>query len=265
MDNLCEVPYPTSFPVASAQGPSLPPGEGKWAIPQHATFASIVNSIARTYRYTHDEALKASRSNALAVRRDPVVMDALRSRQIPTAQLPWHIEAENDQDTAQAEAQAEMTAIIEAIPRFQDLKMHLLEALWYGRYGVQLRWGWSFTSGKKRLMVKAHHPVNGDKLRFKFSGRVGILVHSTEQADTEPTDLGRCHFLTPDERKQFIVHRHEPEDVDFFEPDLAGGIHGVGIRSRIYWFWWLRSQVTTWLMDYLERVGAGGFTIYYYE
>lgn len=63
----------------------LPPGQGRLTVPHFQTFSAIVNQISRTYRMTHDEALRHSRTNAQALRRDPVVMDALRSRMIPTA------------------------------------------------------------------------------------------------------------------------------------------------------------------------------------
>ena len=259
-----EQEYGAPPPQAADQQP-LPPGGGRYSSPHFLTFSQIVNSVSRTYRWTFDEALRHNRQNALAIRRDPVVMDALRSRQIPTAQLPWHIEVENDKDTRQAEAAQQLTKVIEGIPNFQRLKMHLLEALWWGRYGVQLLYEWDYSTGTKRLVVREHRPINGDKLSFKHSGRAGILVHASYPGTWELTDQGRAHFFTPEERESVILHKHEPEDADFFEPELAGGVHGVGIRSRIYWFWWLRSQVSAFLMDYLERVGAGGFTIYYYE
>lgn len=252
-------------PPQPTEQQSLPPGGGRYTAPHFLTFSQIVNSVSRTYRWTFDEALRHNRNNALAIRRDPVVMDALRSRQIPTAQLPWHIEPENDKDTRQAEAAQEITKVIKRIPNFQRLKMHLLEALWWGRYGAQLLYEWDFSSGKRRLAVRDFRPINGDKLVFKHSGASGILVHATYPGTWEVTDRGRAHFFDRRERQSIILHKHEPEDADFFEPELAGSVAGVGIRSRIYWFWWLRSQVSAFLMDYLERVGAGGFTVYYYE
>ncbi len=253
--------------VAPPSRPSdgLPPGAGRLAIAPYMTFSQIVNNVSRTYRWSFDEALRHNRLNALAIRRDPVVMDALRSRQIPVAQLQWHLEAEDDQDTRQQEAVKRITKIIERIPRFQQLKIHLLEAVWWGRYGVQLSYAWDWSTGERRLVVRDHKPIMGDKLAFKWSGQPGVLVHATYPGTWEVTDRGRAHFFTPEERQQIIIHKHEPEDADFYEGELAGQLHGVGIRSRIYWFWFLKQQVLAFLMDYLERMGAGGFTIYYYE
>lgn len=265
-DPVAEAPYEEGFPLPEADvDPHLVPGLGKDAIPHYLSFSQITNWANRTYRWGHDEALRVSRTNALAIRRDPVIMDALRTRQIPLVQLAYHIECENDQDERQVEGVAFLSKVVDAIPRFQTLKMHLAESLWYGRYGVQIEYEWDWKDGQKYLKVRDHKPVNGDKIIFKFSGQAGILVHATFPGTWQTTEMGRAHFFTPREREQILIHRHEPEDADFFEPELAGSLQGVGIRGRIYWLWYLRSQVTAFLMDYLERVGAGGLTIYYYE
>lgn len=259
-------PYEQGFPLPEAPRTTImPPGDGGLILPHFETFGQIVNYASRTYRYTHDEAIRASWTNMLAMRRDPVLMDALRSRQIPTAQLPWHLEAEDDKDTRQAAAVEDLTHIIEQTPRFQQLKMHLLEALWFGRYGTQMAYSWRFRDGKRFLAPRDFKPINGDKLVFRFSGEPGILVHMLYPGEWAQTDRGRAHFFTPQEREQLVIHKYEPEDADFLEPQLAGGVEGVGIRGRLYWFWYLRSQVLSFLMDYLERVGAGGFTLYYFE
>jgi len=241
------------------------PGDGGQPLPHFMTFSQVVNWASRTYRYTFDEALRHSAKNTLALRRDPVVMEAIRARQMPTAQLAWHIEPMNPEDTAQQEAAREMTEILHCTPRFQQLLIHLLEAIFYGRYGVQINYGWDFSSGKRRMQIKDFKPLNGDKMVFRYTGQVGVLVHATYQGSWSITDRGRAHFFSPEEREQIVIHKHEPEDADFYEGELAGGIHGVGIRSKIYWLWYLRSQVLTFLMDYLERIGAGGLTVYYFE
>ncbi len=243
----------------------LPPGGGKAILPHYQTFSMLVNSMSRTYRWSYDEALRHSQQNALAIRRDPVVMHCLRARQIPTVQLPWHLEYFDDQDEAANDAIKDLTDCIKSIPNLQQMLMHSQEALWFGRYGTQLIPEWDWSTGKKKLGIRAYKPVNGDKLIFRWSGEVGILVHATYKGSWQVTDRGRAHFLTPEEREQLILHRFEPEDADFWEGDIAGGINGIGIRSRIYWLWYLKQQVFSFLMDYLERVGAGGFTVYYYE
>ena len=243
----------------------LPPGGGEAVLPHYQTFSMLVNSMSRTYRWSFDEALRHSQQNALAIRRDPIVMDALRSRQIPVCQLPWHLESDDDQDEEANQGIKALTTAVKAIPRLQQMLMHLSEGIYYGRYGVQTMMEWDWSTKQKQLRIRDHRPINGDKLIFRWGGEVGILVHAAYTGSWQVTDRGRAHFLTPEEREQVLIHRFEPEDADFFEGELAGGINGVGIRSRIYWLWYLRQQVTSFLMDYLERVGAGGFTVYYYE
>lgn len=253
-------------PPSASLSHALPPGGGKLILPHISTFSQVVNLASRTYRWAFDEALRNSQTNTLAMRRDLVVMDALRSRQIPVVQLAWHLDPVDDTNNREMEAVKKLTRIIQDIPRFQTYLMLLQEAIWYGRYGIQNIFSWDYATGERRLVVRGYKPINGDKLIFRHSGQVGVLVHPAHYDGTRDyTDRGMAHFLTPEEREQLVLHQHEPEDADFFEAELAGGIHGVGIRSRIYWLWWLKSQVLAFLMDYLERVGAGGFTIYFYE
>jgi len=243
---------------------NMPAGDGKYVVPHYETFQGLYNLASRAYRYTFDDALRASPANARAMRRDPVLMQALRARQMPTAQLSWHIEPQDETDNEQAEAAKKITEIIQAIPKFQRLKMSLLEAIWYGRMGVQLIYNWDFSRGDKRMVIVDHKPVNGDKLQFKWSGDVGLLVNSTYPGEKTATDRGMCHFLTPMERESFIVHNFEPEDSDFFEPELGGSIEGIGVRGRLYWFWFMKQNIFALLTNYLERC-ALGFTIFYYD
>lgn len=240
------------------------PGDGKWVAPHPLTFGAIISGISRTYLYTFDEAIQHSLENARAMRRDPVIMDALRSRQLPVAQLAYHLEPLDEADSGQIETVRVLTEVIDGIPNKQLLLMALLEAVWWGRAGVQLRYEWDFSRGERRMCVADWRPINGDKIVFKFGGDVGLLVHGQFPGTWEPTSRGRAHFVTPYEREQLLIHQHEPEDPDFFEGAMAGAIHGVGVRGRLYWLWWMKAQVIAWLMDYLERVGAGGLTIYYY-
>lgn len=242
-----------------------PPGGGMFQVPHFVSFSSLINYFTRTYRYTFDEAMRNCPAMARVMRNEPVIMQALRERQMPVCQLEWHIEPDNPRDLRQAEAAETLTECIRRIPRLQQLFRCLQEAVWYGRYGVQLAYEWDWSEGRKRLNVRSFLPINGDKLVFRYSGEVGLLVHAAWGGATAITDRGLAHFYDPQEREALIVHEFEPEDADFYEADMAGAVHGVGMRGRLYWIFWLRQQVLSWMMDYLERVGAGGFTVYYYE
>ena len=142
--------------------------------------------------------------------------------------------------------------------------MQMLEALWYGKYAVEMAYQWKSRHGKQCLEVRDFIPINGDKMRFKWDGTPGILVYGAYPGTWESTDWGMAHFLTADERQQYIIHEHEPDDADYFEPEMAGSVYGVGLRGRLYWFWWLKQQVFGLLMNYLQRF-ANGLTIFYYQ
>lgn len=256
-----ELGYPAPSPPVN---PIIAPNASEWAVPHYLTFAGIVNQITNTYRYTFDEALLASQANARIMRRDPVLMDALRARQIPTCQLSWHLKAQDETDPQQMYAAANVTNIIKEIPRFQWMKLHMLESIWYGRYGTQMLCRWDYSRRFKRMVVKEHRPINGDKLVFKWSGDAGVLVHPAYKGDIQVTDRGLCHFFTPEERQTIMIHHFEPEDADWYDYEMAGAVEGVGVRSRLYWFWYLKSKMLRYLLDYMQRIGLG-IDAFYYE
>jgi phage gp29-like protein len=195
---------------------------------------------------------------------DPILWGALNLRRRPTAQLLWSIEPDDETNPAEAEAAKLIEYIVKRIPRFQKLKMFLLEAIWYGKYAVELVYRWREHRGQQMLFVHDFIPINGDKMRFKWDGTPGFLVYAGYPGTKESTDYGLAHFLTADERLQYIIHEHEPRDVDWTLPEMAGAIHGVGVRGKLYWFWWLKQQVFAQLMNYLHRF-ANGLTIFYYQ
>lgn len=220
--------------------------------------------VNRSYKFSFDEAMLASPANARAMRRDPVLMDALRSRQIPTCQLSWHLKPRDETDPVQMYAAANITGIIEEAPRFQWAKMQLLESTWYGRYGCQFIFRPDFSMKYKRWVIRDHRPINGDKLVFKWSGDVGVLVHPLYKGPTQVSERGLVHFFTPEERQTVVIHHFEPEDADWYEYEQAGAVMGVGVRSRLYYFWYLKSKILQYLLDYMQRVGLG-IDAFFYE
>jgi hypothetical protein len=253
------------FPEPPVDPLGLTPSGGAFTLPHFVTFSQLVNYVTRTYRYTTDEAIRHCIQNALAMRNEPVIMQAVRTRQMPVTQLSWHLEPDEPTNTSQKECAGFLTKIVNKTHRKQQAMRCLDEAIFYGKYGIQLAYRWDWKSGYKQMIAENWVPINGDKLVFKYDSRVGVLVHSTYNGNTERTDRGLAHFFTPAERQAVIVHEFEPEDADFFSGEQAGVVHGLGIRGRIYWLWWARNHVMAWMLDYLQRVGGGGFIILYYE
>lgn len=252
-------------PAPPGQG-ALPPGQNVFVFPHHDTFLAKWNTQSGIYRYTFDEAVRHSRQNAIAYRRDPIVYDALQSRVMPTAGLSWHLEARDDYDPLDAEHAKRCRDAIDETPNLQGLLFSLLMGtLWTGRAATSLVYDWDYTGGYRRAVVRNHFPINGDKVVFRYTGEVGILVGGQYKGSWLPTDRGRAHICTPEERQLLIVHEHEKEDADYQDAEMAGRIHGVGIRDRLYWTLYMKQRVLAWLMQFLEKVGKGGIWIFYFE
>jgi len=269
VEELQELGFPPPPPPPPDE---LPPGYGGNVLPHIATFQAITNLVARTYTGMWDEARKDAWKNSVIMRNDPIIMDALRSRQVPLTQLGWHIEPDNANKRKERRMAKEAEKTLKNTPGLQHIRMQLAEAIWQGRYGVQTACHWDFARGRRRLMFGdfrtidgGHIPINGDKIVFRFGGQPCILVHGAYPGPRIYTDLGIAHPLTPREKEQVVIHIFEPEDADFYEGDHAGRRFGVGVRSRIYYWWWQRNILWKWSSDFMQTIGTGGLTIYYYE
>ena len=271
--------------------PGMPPNFGDWLLPHVVTFQGIVSSIARVYRPS-DEALKASWDNARFMLNDIGVMECVEQRQRSLALLNWHVEAADEKTNREHKRLAEnLTKILKSTPRFMQYRECLGKAVWYGKYGVQKRYRWKRLYGVDpagiggNLVIAEWKPVNGDKLVFRYDdgrrefdpNQVGIRVGAAYAAGTtvagkweeqakrkvEPTDWGLAYFLSKDERELLSIHKHMIEDGEYEDPQSAGKIHGVGVRSRVFWEWYISKEVIAWLLEYLER-SALGLEIWYY-
>lgn len=245
-------------------------------LPHVATFRTFASTLAGVYWPT-DEAIKKAWDNARFMKNDLAVMECIEMRRRSVALLEWHVTAENPRDERLREAARIIEKIIRKTPRFLQFRENLLYAIWYGKYGIQMTWGNTLIEGVPRFCISDWVPVNGDKLVYKVrtgkpyeTDRVGIRIgygaSVTRELDWNQigaTDNGMAYFLTDEQRDRFIVHRHMVEDGDYDDPYSGGAIYGVGIRSRIYWTWYLMKETLAWLMEYVER-SATGFEIWYY-
>lgn len=278
----------TRDPSQDAKGMGFAPNFGQFAVPHVLTFQGLSGSFAKAYR-ANDEAIKHSLDNARFMRNDCTLMECLESRQRCTALLGWHLEPEDETSADQQELCAELTKILARIRRFTEYRRCLLEAIWYGKAGVQHRYGWTTIGSKRRVMplpeARDEHPgwvpINGDKIVFRYEdgsfdpgrGTIGLLSGALGahrdfggprvQWDVQPTAQGLAAFIPPSLRSIVAVHKHMIEDGAWEDPENAGSIHGVGVRSRIYWAWFQKQEALAFLMEYLER-SAGGIEVWEY-
>lgn len=259
--------------AAQAAAPS------RFLYPHQQGFQAVWQTPARTYRFTFDEALRRSRTDALAMRRDGHIISLLQARYLPVLGADWHIKADDDADVDRAKM---YQALVEKTPRLLQLRKCLLEAVWFGRHGVQLLTGPVQVGGEEKIGIVDWKPINGDKIGWTYEGVPAIRINPLAAAKlkeeganvldgvgkgdarihTAWNDVGTVLILDqPRYRDRFVIHVHEIEDADYTEPELAGAVGGVGLRHYCYWVWWLRQEVHEWLFNYLETMGAGGLTI----
>lgn len=253
---------------------TLPPGGGRKPFIGHiATFAQMFQAQFSKLYLNPDEAYRQSKKHASSMRRDPVVMEPLRARQLATALLDFQIQPEDENDPIQKKVCEELACIIRKTPDFLKLKMCLLEAIWFGRYAVNM-YGYHWDENNvTNLVPGAWLPIHGDKLKFEHdTGNLGIMVGTQRTIGNIPEgcewrlDTESKVIMVPNEtyRRAMIVHKHEIEDGEFFEGESAGSIHGVGLRTRVYWPWFFKQKLLQWLMTFCERQ-ALGITVWYYE
>lgn len=257
-----------------------PPGFGMPVMPHVMTFQGLISNLAKVYR-NPDEAYRHSKDNARYMRNDCTVMECLEARQRCVALLNWHLEPEDENSPLQKKLVDDLTAIIRRTSRFVEYRRSLQEAVWFGRSAINNLFNWDYVHGQQRLIVRKWRPINGDKLLFRQDipgvneegwdpDQIGIRVAGNFKPGdlvgphkVVATDQGMGYFLEDWERRAIVLHKHMVEDAAYESPIDAGAIHGVGVRSRIYWAWYQKQEALAMLVEYLERVGQG-FTIWYY-
>lgn len=281
-DRMARIAAMQNDPARAIDG--MAPNFGQTVLPHVLTFQGLFGTFSKVYRAS-DEALKNSLESARFMRNNPLIMECIEARQRATALLEWHLEPEDTDNEDHKELCNEVEKIIRRIRRFTEYRFNLLHAIWYGRYGIQHAWGWQEVAGKMRIVPRpvgqenpGWLPIHGDKLVFRFDdgtfdekrvpNQVGIRVGArfgaldrllTERwaERIEPTDRGPAYFLTDYEREMIAIHKHTIEDGAYEDGIDAGTIHGVGIRSRIYWVWFQMQETLAFLMEYLERSALG--------
>lgn len=259
------------------QNSGMAPNYGGFVLPQVATVQGLAASVSRTYRID-DEALRQSYLNARYMKNDVGILECIGVRKRSVSLLDWHLEPENEHSQDEKELCGELTKILERIPRFMQYRECLAEAIWAGRAATQHQFQWRPIGRSMRVQCVRWLPINGDKLVWKIDEdplgieQIGIRVgpnmnpHGRLQWDSrkiQPTERGMAYFLSEWERQLLTIHKHQIEDGSYETPWEAGKIHGVGLRSQIFWEWFQKQELMGFLMEYLER-SAFGFEMWYY-
>ena len=259
--------------------PASPPNFGRSIVPHVISFSGMQTTLSRSYRHA-DEAMRDSIPNAHMMMNDPQVTEPLFARMRQTALFRWHIEPGDQKDPEQIALAQKVKEAIERTPYFTMYRWASLLAIWYGRYGIEHQYAMRRdTEGKKYYYVKSWTPISGDKLVFRYDdGRyhhdpdqVGIRVSPAlaprdviaGERRLEPTADGLAYFLEPWERRAWLIHKHWRMDGEYEDPLSGGKIHGVGLRSFVYWVWLLKQEALSQLTEIVERTSRG-FTIYWY-
>lgn len=278
-------------PSESVKG--MPYNYGEGLLPHVVTFQGIISSVSRVYRY-YDEAMKASAENARFMRNDLMIMEPVEQRRRTCALLNWHLEVDDPDNATEKKLAENLTKLLRATPNFLKFREVLLDAVWFGKNAVQFAWKWKKCRGVDpvgdmglNMTIDHWRPIHGDKVVFRYDdgtreydpNQIGIRVgagytagdkgiqgrlSASGRRKVEPTDYGLAYFLEPWERRMLAIHKHMIEDGEYEDPQSAGKIHGLGIRSRIYWTWYMKQEAFAYLLEMLERSGAGGVEIWYY-
>lgn len=257
------------------------------AVPHVLEFSGLIRGAWNTYyREGQDEALRHHRENAMSMCLDEHLMACLSERAREVALLNWNIEPGDKKDLIAVAVASGVERVLRSIPRF-DMLAYLMEkwATWYGRYGSQLSWEWKemslpqpgmgggYLTGAvdaptRALTVRRWLPTNGDKIGFTFDHRPMIRINAAysnrfPKSEIVVDNLGHSLILSGGWRKRFVIHQSEPFDADWFENLAMDAVHGVGLRSWLYWSWWTRTEYMTSVVDALERYGTGFIALYY--
>ena len=251
-----------------------PKSGGGYAIAHHDTFNQLYQTISKTYYSRFDEALKHSRENARVMEADGLIYSLYQRRFIPTCILTGSVRPQDPDNSEQMEIARRLDRMLGKIRQFHFLKRQLNLGNWNGKSGAQFLWRQVNVDGHPAVIPHRWLPVHGDKILIQWDHTPAIVVRAgSESARAHEADLITAveygHAISL--RKQYLrdcfaIHQFEPSDRDFlFEGDLAGQVHGVGLRSRVYWPWYFRTEGHSYLIDALQRVSTNGMLVGYFN
>ena len=216
--------------------------------------------------YNSDEAFRANPENASRMLLDPSIFASLQERLLASAELPWSILPEDEEDVRQRKAAEHVQRLIMRTPNLTDFILNLGNAVWNGRQGTFIDWDWDFRDGKQSLYVKKWTPIHGDSLLFGENGEVGYRVGSPTIDVVDEiisTVEGRGILISDDEREAWVIHNYQKTAGEFRIFTSAASQFGVGLRSRLAYVWQLKQELLVQLQSAAEKFGTGWIVGYY--
>ncbi len=238
--------------------------EGAMISPNALNVASVYNNVANVYPHTWDEAMRDAPVNALAMQRDSFYRSLIQERTAPTINLEWEVKADKEDDPIQQLDAEVMNRAWREMPDKVGLMDWLLRgAVWFGRSGSQGVWGDS-NSGLKNWV--AHEPIHGDSIQYQWDNTPVLMVSQFSaqryqridpDAVVSATTRGAygLRLYKPEYRNRFIIHTHVREAADYYEGEMSGGVHGVGLRSWAYWSDYIRRDTLEAMTSFMRSSG----------
>lgn len=259
------------YPILGPDGSRIPRPSDEWEIPHVFSFASMIKTVSSVYwQQMWDEAVKHSRSDALRMRNDCGLMALLQERKLAVASLNWNLACDDEKDLQQVQIRDHLKKTLETTRGFQMMIWNALEALWYGRQGMQISWGEEWKNKVRTSVLREWLPINGDKIGYTFDHKPYVLISTKDSYLYRDSDLvqpiygGKGVLIQNEFKDHVVIHSHEIEDADYFDAPAGDSVHGVGIRSRVFWIDWIDREWLSWISDFIQRFGLGT-TMWYYD
>ena len=263
-------------------------------VPHVQTFGSLQNWMSRTYRFSFDEAVRNNYNTAKSMPNDAFIQGLYRNRVTPVVKSDFRVISKGP--GASEECNDFYKSMLLQIPYWHDFRRNVMKCAWSGRHGIQMAFddmtaeGVPFKwNGKSARSISQWIPHLGDKITFTFDLMPCIRVSPLYMGQWK-NDFGAT-ILQPNDprivkeavgyrwteegpvvvldnmqvRKQFCISVFEIEDAPWDDPQLAGGIRGVGLRHYAFWNWNHMLEIQSWAMLHLEEFGVGGYTVVGYD
>ena len=263
-------------------------------VPHVQTFGSLQNWMSRTYRFSFDEAVRNNYDTAKSMPNDAFIQGLYRNRVTPVVKSDFRVISKGPGSSE--ECNDFYKSMLLQIPYWHDFRRNVMKCAWSGRHGIQMAFddmtaeGVPFKwNGKSARSISQWIPHLGDKITFTFDLMPCIRVSPLYMGQWK-NDFGAT-ILQPNDprivkeavgyrwteegpvvvldniqvRKQFCISVFEIEDAPWDDPQLAGGIRGVGLRHYAFWNWNHMLEIQSWAMLHLEEFGVGGYTVVGYD